>query len=86
MPYALYLGFLYQGKKTAPKSINLFKKICRILLFGSSLGLAYIPYLAFIGVDNVFQAMLLTILIPLGSICFFGAAYFERLIYKPLGL
>ncbi len=86
MPYALYLGFIYQGQKAAAKPLNILKKGLRILLFGSSLGLAYIPYLAFIGVQNVFEAMLLTVLIPLGSIIFFGGAFFERLIYRPLGL
>jgi hypothetical protein len=86
MPYALYLGYQFQGLKTTPKPVNIFKKFLRIVLFGASLALAYIPYLAFIGVENVFEAMLLTIAIPLGSICFFAGAYFERFIYGPLGL
>jgi hypothetical protein len=86
MPYTLYLGYRYQGIKATPKPLNVFKKFLRVLLFGASLGLAYIPYLAFIGVENVFEAMLLTVAIPLGSICFFGSAFFEQLIYSPLGL
>lgn len=86
MPYSLYLGYLYQDQLATTKPLNILKKGIRVLLFGSSLGLAYIPYLAFIGVENVFEAMLLTVLIPLGSICFFGGAFFEKLIYQPLGL
>ena len=58
----------------------------RVLLFGISLGTAYIPYLAFIGVDDVVEAMILTMLIPLSSICFFGGAFFEDLIYAPFGV
>lgn len=86
MPFALYLGYRFQGLKVTRKPINIFKKFLRVVLFGASLGLAYIPYLAFIGVENVHEAMLLTVAIPLGSICFFGAAFFERYIYGPLGL
>ena len=86
MPYALYLGYRYSGQKTTRKPLNFLQKTLRVLLFGASLGLAYIPYLAFIGVENVFEAMLLTVTIPLGSICFFGSAFFESLIYRRLGL
>ena len=56
------------------------------MLFGIFLGTAYIPYLAFVGVKNVYQAMVLTIILPLGSICWFGGAMFEKYIYRPLNL
>ena len=46
-----------------------------------SIATAYLPYIAFIGVNNIYEALLLTMVIPLGTICFFGSAKYEDLYY-----
>ncbi len=92
MPYTLYLGLLYRLYSGSYHSIeaptiqlSVWKKILRFIIFGASLGTAYLPYLIFMGVDDIYEAMLLTVVFPLSIICFIGTAYLEDL-YIYLGI
>ena len=87
MPYCLYLGILYNKSDfTSHTQLSLGKQFLRIILLGLLIGTAYIPYLLFMGVESIVNAMLLTVVLPLGGICFCANAFFERLIYQKLGL
>jgi hypothetical protein len=92
MPYTLYLGLLYRlytGKyfsiEAPTLKLSVWKKILRFIIFGASLATAYLPYLIFMGVDDIYEAMLLTVVAPLSIICFIGTAYLED-IYIYLGI
>jgi hypothetical protein len=88
MPYFLYLGLLYSGPSPTPCDLPWTSLFLRCLLFGLSLGLAYLPYIAFFHLlsAHLIQALVLTVLLPLSLMCFLAAAFFEKHIYEPLGI
>jgi hypothetical protein len=54
-----------------------------LVIVATLIGGAYGPYLIFFeGVKNIYEAIILTTLLPLGFICFVVPAFSEELFYQ----
>lgn len=88
MPYALYLGVVHSSTSTkrVAVTLNACQKFVRWLLCLAAIGTSYGPYMLFIDQNSIYEAMLLTTLVPLSSIVYIVNAYFETTLYRHLGL
>lgn len=53
----------------------------RVVLLLITIGFSYIPYIVLFHhvASNIYEALLLTVALPLGAVCFFANAFLENI-------